>query len=239
MKNKIKLIITKFLILILLTASAMPSYAMIVYDPIAVGKLVEELNQLRYETEYLKDQLVAIKRLQGNEYDWSNAQELINQLGDTVDQGNSLAYSASDINQQFKQHYPGYVPPENFQAQYRNNTNMTLNTLNNVLQGLGSNAQDFQNENTRLAFLQRQSQNAKGQTQAIQAASQIASEQVSQLQLLRQTVIAQTNAQAAYYATNIQNKAGGQAELVQIIDNGSTKPPKRTYSDAVHLPDGR
>lgn len=102
---------------------------------------------------------------------------------------------------------------------------MTLNTLNSVLQSMGTNAQDFQNENARLAFLQRQSQSAKGQTQAIQASSQIASEMVSQTQLLRQTVIAQTNAQTAYYATQVQNDASAKAELEHVIQSGSTNVP--------------
>ena len=103
--------------------------------------------------------------------------------------------------------------------------NTTQNTLNGVLQSLGSSANDFQNENTRLSFLQNQAQSATGQTEAIQAASQIASEQVSQLQLLRQTIIAQTNAQATYYAAQMQQQASSQAELSQVINNGSTTSP--------------
>jgi P-type conjugative transfer protein TrbJ len=178
--------------------------------------------QLRQQTQYIQQQL---KMLKGDQYQWSNAQPLINHLGSIVNQTNGIAYSAANLHQKFQQAYPGYQAPQDFNQQYKHNINMTQNTLNGVLQSMGASAHDFQSENARLAFLQRQSQRAQGQTQAIQASSQIASEMVSQIQLLRQTVIAQSNAQTAYYATQIQNEASSQAELEKIINSGSTNVP--------------
>ena len=136
-----------------------------------------------------------------------------------------LAYNAQNLDAQFKKIYPGYQSPKNYGEQYQQIVNTTVNTLNGVLNSLGTNAQDFQQENTRLAFLQSQSQNVVGQTQAIQAASQIALEQVAQMQLLRQTLMAQTNAQTAYYVAQTQKEASAKAELEQVVQTGEQKVP--------------
>lgn len=217
MKNFTKLILILFLIRCSTVFAMMP-----VFDLGAITQLVYQLSELRNQTQMIKLQLA---HLDDKSYNWSDAQGLINQLGSVVSQSNGIAYNSANLDEQFKQSYPGYQPPKNFSQQYQNNTAMTLNTLNGVLRSMGTSAQDFQNENTRLQFLQRQSQTSRGQMQAIQASAQIASETVSQLQMLRQTLIAQSNAQDAYYATQIQNEASSRAELGKVVSSGSTVVP--------------
>lgn len=204
-----------------------------VIDLGAILQLVLQLSELKRQTEQIKNQLQVMEMLKGSQYQmldglkghqyqWSNTQRLINDLGSIVNKTNRLAYSASNIDHDFQQAYPGYQAPQDFNKQYKNNVDMTQNTLNSVLQAMGASAKNFENENERLKFLQTQAQNAKGQTQAIQASNQIASEMVSQIQLLRQTVIAQSNAQIVYYATQVQHEAHSKAELEKVINNGST-----------------
>ncbi|MBV9576348.1 MAG: hypothetical protein JO149_06965 [Gammaproteobacteria bacterium] len=223
-------------ILLILTTNAYATLPVIDYASLI--QMGNQLIQLKQQTEYIEQQL---KALNGNQYQWSNAQVLINNLGSIISQTNGIAYSATNVNQKFQQAYPGYEAPENFNQQYKNNINMTQNTLNGVLQSMGSSAQDFQNENTRLSFLQQQSQSAQGEMQAIQASSQIASEMVSQIQLLRQTVMAQSNAQTAYYATQTQTDASAKAELERVINAGSTVVPaygsSGNYLTAPDFPD--
>lgn len=196
------------------------------------------ITQLGIQVGYLRQQLDALKQLTPGQYQWSNAQNLINQLGDAVQRANTLAYSAQNVDAQFRQYFPGYQAPTDYGQQYQHITRTQLDTLNQILQAMGSSAQDFQNENARLTFLQHQAQSAVGQTQAIQAAAQIASEQVSQTQLLRQTMIAQTNAQTAYYAGQVQKEASSRAELEKIAANGKQAAP--AIGDSGHylkLPD--
>lgn len=180
---------------------------------ISTTQLIEQTSQLATE----------LKQLNPQDYQWSNAQNLINNLGNTVNQTNSLAYSADNIGAKFAQMNPGYVPADDYSSQYKNNTATTLNTMNGVLQSLGTSAKDFENENSRLAFLQSKAQSSEGQLQAIQAASQIASENVSQLQLLRQTITAQANSETAYHANKLQNEASAKATLDSVINAGSTE----------------
>jgi P-type conjugative transfer protein TrbJ len=210
--------------------------AALVFDPSVFARLGEEALQLKNQLDVLKQQLSAIKQLNPHQYQWSNAQGLINQLGNLIEASNGLSYSARDLDTKFKESFPGYKAPTNFGADYEKLTNRTLNTLNGVLRVMGRSAADFQTENARLAFLQSQEKSAIGQTQAIQAASQIASEQVSQLQLLRQTIMAQTTAESTYFASQIQQEASSQAELTKIVQAGSqTAPPIGHSGQAIDL----
>jgi P-type conjugative transfer protein TrbJ len=86
--------------------------------------------------------------------------------------------------------------------------------------------------------LQQQVQSAEGQTQAIQASAQITSEVVSQIQALRQTVMVQTNAQTAYYATQVQNEASAHAELLRIVQSGKREKMDYGHSgEPLQIPD--
>jgi len=184
-----------------------------------VAYLENQIEELKNHSTYLKQELDVLK---GGDYKWSDAQGKINEVGGLVSQTTQLAYNASDLDAKFRQTFPGYKPPDNYSDQYKNIVTNTLNTLNAILRSVGTNAGDFQTESTRLQFLQGRVQNAQGQTQAIQAASQINSEEVTQLQLLRQTVVAQTNAQTAYYAAQVQKEASAKAEMNQVIQAGNS-----------------
>jgi P-type conjugative transfer protein TrbJ len=222
-KKLFALSFSSFLFISFLTFLPVTSQAMIVFDPAVFGKLIQELAQSEQQLMVLKQQLDALKQLNPSQYQWSNAQGVINNLGNVISQANGIAYSGQNLQAQFQKNFPGYQAPDNYSQQYQQIVSTTLNTLNGVLQSVGSSAQDFQNENSRLAFLQQQAQSAIGQTQAIQASAQIASEQVSQLQLLRQTLMAQINAQTTYYAGQVQKEASANAELDQLIGDGNKK----------------
>lgn len=225
MKKIIKITFIFLLFIIPITTFAQ----LAVFDAASFAKLVAQYNQMIAQAQILEQQATYLHQelttLNSGQYQWSNAQSLINQLGNVVNQSNSLSYNAQNINQQFQQQFPGYQAPQNYNQQFTQNINTTINTLNGDLQSVGMSSQDFTNENARLAFLQSQVSSAQGQTQAIQASAQISSEMVSQLQLLRQVLMAQTNAQTAYYADQLQNQASSQAQFNQIINAGSTNVP--------------
>lgn len=214
----------------------------LVYDPIVASDVVAQTAKIGEEINLLKSQLTsinkALEQLKNSQYQWSNAQKIIQDLGKTVQQAKGLAYNASNLDQQFKQYFPGYQSPENFSQFYQDLVSKTQNTFNGVLQTERNNSNNFGNEQTHLSFLQKQVQNAQGQTQAIQAAAQIASEQISQLQLLRQAIVAQTNAQTVYYAEQVQQQATARAQENQIINAGSTTAPKIGHSgQSLNIPD--
>jgi P-type conjugative transfer protein TrbJ len=205
-----------------------------VVDFAALAQLAHQLDQMREQTRYIENSL---RQLSNTQYDWSNAQQLINKLGKIVDETDGIAYTAQNFDQIFRKAYPGYQAPNDYNAEYKHTHEKTMQTLNGNLKALNLNARDFENENTRLQFLQKQAQNAKGQTQAIQASSQIASEMVSQIQLLRQTVIAQTHAQDVYYASQLQNDASLHAAVEKLVKSGSTEIPRYGSYQPLHVPE--
>lgn len=189
-------------------------------ETLAVPKLVEETVTLGQQLERLKTEIQA-----GNFTDWQNASnEVTNKLG-TLAQNFSamskLAYSASNADSQFQQTFPGYTAPANYQQSYTNIVNNTTQALEAALGAIGMSAKDFQNENARLSKLQNVTQSASGTTSAVQAAAQIATEEVNQLQLLRQTTIAQTNAQTAYYAAQTQKEANANMAIDNMLKDSS------------------
>jgi P-type conjugative transfer protein TrbJ len=213
-----KIIYQLFLGIILLTTTIIANATLPVIDIASLAQLSHQLTLLKQSTQYIKQSLQGLPIAQ---FQWSNVQNLIDHLGSTISQVNGIAYSAANISQRFSQVYPGYQVPQDFYQQYKNIANTTQQTLNGLLQSIGDSAQHFKKENRQLAMLQQEVQKVSSQTQAIQASAQIASEVVSQIQLLRQTVMAQTNAQLVYYAAKIQNDIDEKAAFEKIIHTGS------------------
>lgn len=197
-------------------------------DMVIIPQLVTEAGLLTDQLKSLTEKL--------DKFSWNDAQSKINELGNLVNQANSIAYSAGNLDSSFRKTYPGYAPPENYGEQYENIVNTTLNTLNGILQSIGSSAEDFTNESSRLQTLQNQAQNADGQIKITQAAAQIASAEVEQLQLMRQTMIAQTNAQTAYYSEQIQKEASSRAEQSTMIQAGNSEITGKMDENPLNLP---
>lgn len=195
-------------------------------------KMKEQLDQLKKQAEYLLEQLKTLKsqlevmllqvqKLTHSKYEWRTIQESIKNLGDIIKQTKGIAYSAKDINQTFKNIFPGYREQEDYSEEYEEIINTTQNTLNGVLQSINQNTADFATSTSRMNDLKAASESAVGETSAIQATNQIVLELLVQIQLLRQIIAAQTNAQAIYYATEIQKEASANVELDKTITNGN------------------
>lgn len=209
-----------FLLLLLFSKAA---FAMMpVIDAAALAQLVNQLAELKTQTQSMQQTL---QTLSGNQYQWSNTQHFLSQLQDAMQKTQGINYYSNTLQAQFQKAYPGYQVPNDFQKHYQTNVNTAQHTFCGVVENLRLHTQQVEAENAHLAFLQRQVQSAQGQTQAIQAASQITSEMVSQQQLLRQAMMTQTNAQTAYYATQLQNEVSSRAELDAVIHGGATQVP--------------
>lgn len=198
----------------------------VVYDPTVDADILQTFTFFEKEISDLDKQIndldKALKLLSSGKYLWSNTVDLINQLGKTMEQASGLSYAAQNEAAEFAALFPGYSSLSNFNQQYQKITKGSLDTLNNILQTMKQSANSFTNESSRLKSLQGFTENVAGQTQAMQMVVQLASEQISQLQLMRQTVMAQANAQIVYYAQQIQKEASAVADLNETIANGDT-----------------
>jgi P-type conjugative transfer protein TrbJ len=230
-----------FIFLLFLTPVMAEGPLEIVFDPTVDADIVQTFTFFENEIADLEKQIDdldnALKLLSSGKYLWSNTTTLMNQLTDTMEQASGLSYAAKNEAAEFSQLFPGYSNLTQFSQQFQQLTKSSLDTLNNIMQTMQANAGNFINENSRVQKLQGFIETIVGQTQALQLGAQLASEQVSQLQLLRQAVMAQANAQVVYFAQQIQKEASATAGLNETIDHGDTATTAVLTAHPLQKPD--
>jgi P-type conjugative transfer protein TrbJ len=157
---------------------------------------------------------------------WANMQNLLYHLANQVEQGQALAYQMQDIDRQYRSRFPGYVAPQNYQESYRNWSQTTHDTLLSTLASAGMQAEQFHQEQMTLNQLAGLSQTAQGRMQAMQVGNMLASQQIGQLQALRQLIVTQINAQNTYAAYQTQKEASVEASTDQWISGSQTAFPQ-------------
>ncbi|MDU8631745.1 hypothetical protein RYB66_21670, partial [Pseudomonas syringae group sp. 243L2] len=101
--------------------------------------------------------------------------------------------------------------------------------LRSALGAANINTSTFESEDTQLERMMARSQNAAGRMQAIQAGNEIASQNVQQLQKLRDLVATQINMQGNYLAQEGDRKAASEAAEQQFEARKSTRRGVKGY----------
>lgn len=165
-----------------------------------------------------------------SDYQWRNTMQLMQQLDQVSQQGQALSYSASQLDNQFRQKYPNYnqapYGKTNYQEAYTHWNASTLDTIQNSMQSTGMMANNLQNEQQYLAQLQRQGQTAQGRMQALQVSTELSAEQVNQMQALKRIMMTQANSQNAYLAYRVSKDSYSEASLEKINQKLKTGFPK-------------
>lgn len=219
----------KYLILFALIVFQFTS-AMVVYDPTNwiqnAATAANTAQQLVNETEQLKISLQDIKNYNGDTGQWANIQMLLFRLGNEVQKGQSLSYNMQNLDSAYHRQFPGYVAPQDYQQSYSHWSQTTLDTLQGTLSSVSMQANQFQNEQTTLNQLSYLSKTATGRMQALQVGNMLATQEVSQLQELRQLVMTQVNAQNTYASYQVQKEASGEAATNNWVSSSSTDFPR-------------
>lgn len=161
---------------------------------------------------------------------WGSVMNELSGVADLVKQGKALAYSSQNIGAQFSNTFKGFQFPSgfNYQTSYKDWSQTTMDSLKGALEAANLQSQQFATEEGVLTQLRSMSNNATGQMQAIQVGSQIAEQQVQQLQKLRQLMMLQLQSQNTYMAAQQQKSDAIQAakhDAYQYRD-----PRKPTYN---------
>lgn len=172
---------------------------------------VELMHQTLQQAEELSNQLQMLNNMAQNlknipDQIWTPAFSNLQSLMNVVRQGEALAFSASNISEEFQRKFKGFVPATNFQTDYKTWSNTVRDSLRASLSAANLQSQQFATEEAALATLRSMSQSSEGRMQAIQVGNQVAVEQVAQLQKLRALMMAQMQAQNAYMAGQQQEK---------------------------------
>jgi len=156
----------------------------------------------------------------------------INALAAIVQGGQALAYSLGNLDQLFRQTYPGYAYSAGaYYTQYRNWSQTSLDTTLGTLRAAGLQGQQLENEQAIVASLRSSLESTDGRLEAIQSLGDISEQQVEQLMKLRELMMADMSSKQAYQATVIQQQAASEAATQRFftytpaISDGQTFGP--------------
>jgi P-type conjugative transfer protein TrbJ len=143
------------------------------------------------------------------------------QMKQSLERGQAIAYTAANINQRFEQSFKGYDQylqkaqggNLDFTSEYKNIYQTTKDTALNALKSLGIQERDLQNDQRFMGHLRQAMNSAKGTEAAIAVANQLAYHQTESIQKLQKTVMTQANLQAEWIAHQNDTEAARQAEL--------------------------
>lgn len=174
----------------------------------AVRQAQSNINEAREIAEQIKQYKLMLENSKALlPQEWQDAQQLITELTDVVQQGRGLAYSASDLDQQFRDKFPGYVSDGNLSEKYSEWSQTSLDSIRGALMSAGLQSKGLKTEGQVLADLRNAAKGSTGQKQALDAANELASAHIEQTQKLRQLVMAQMQQEGAYMAVQQQRQA--------------------------------
>jgi type IV secretion system protein TrbJ len=175
-----------------------------------VMQYVRQGQQLANELNMYADMLKNTRSLPG--YTFGAISNDINALAAIVQGGQALAYSLGNLDQVFRQTYPGYgYNAGAFYQQYKSWSQTSLDTTLGTLRAVGLQGRQLQSEQAIINSLQMSLHGSAGRLEAMQALGNIAEQQVEQLLKLRQLMIADMSSKQAYQAAMVQQQAASEA----------------------------
>lgn len=186
-----------------------------------VSQYKTQIDQYRNQIQQYQNMLENTKSL--THFQWDNANNVINNLLDvtnTIDYYKQEAGSLQGYLDKF-QSLDHYLKASCFNGngkcsaevlkkikQNKQTASVAEKRANDaMIKGIDKQQQNLKEDSKRLQILQSQAQTAQGQKQALQAASQLSSNQAHQLLQIRGLLVAQQNAQAVRDAAAVNKEA--------------------------------
>jgi len=189
--------------------------------------VIQQVQQIKNQLQAIQYQATNLKTLSGQ--NWDNARQSLNQLASAMQQGNALAYSASNVDQQFKKQFPGYTGEQggttDYSGQYQKWVQTNQDTMNGVIDQINASYEQQSQEEALDQLLAQKAKTPQGRMQALQVGNEIAAEQIAQMQKLKATMMAQANAQAEYYAYQAQKDAAKQQSVDAVVKTSGSAYP--------------
>jgi P-type conjugative transfer protein TrbJ len=193
----------------------------------SLGKMY---TQIQNQVQMIEFQEQNLKNLTNQHF--TNANDALLKLGDVMRRGQSLAYSANDVNTEFNKYFPGYNGDKkattNYSKDYKGLVQTNQDTMQGVMNQLNQSYNNLQQENSSIEELKQRAKAPEGEVQTAQVGNEISAEQISQLQKLKATQMAAANAQAAHYAYQAQKDAIQQQTVDAVIQNADSTYPQYT-----------
>lgn len=169
----------------------------------------------------------------------------LNQLANVVQGGQALAYSLGNQDVLFRQTYPGYqtlgpgagLAPVagTYASKYAMWASTSLATTQGILRGTGVQGRLLATEQAVLGVLRAlSSSNLLNRNDAINLSSQLAAEQVAQIQKLRELQLEDMTSKAAYQGYVIQRQAANEAASAWFFSSALAQGDGRLFQPGLH-----
>lgn len=198
------------------------AHATTVFDPTNfVQNFMQQLRGVQSninETEQLQAQLQQYQNMLRNTQslnveDLPSAIDALSRLDRVIKEGKSLAVSAGDYEVAFKARFPGFQPGASFSEGYREWSATSRDSILGAMRVANLQARGARSEEEALASLKSAVRSADGQKAAVDAGNQSALAQISQLQQLRELMLAQMQATGTYMAANQQTDESRESSI--------------------------
>ena len=211
-------------------------------EPTAVSiKIMHDLEYAKQILQYaiqVQQLADAIKNTaHGGPASLSNISMDLSQLANVVQGGRALAYSLGGQDVVFRNTFPGYQPafgppPQlgTYQGQYAMWAQTSLATTQGILRGVGLQGKLLATEQGVLSVMRALSaSNLLNRNDALNLSSQLAAEQVGQLQKLRELQLEDMTSKAAYQGYVIQQQAAGEAATQHFFNYAPSTRDSKAY----------
>jgi P-type conjugative transfer protein TrbJ len=159
----------------------------------------------------------------------------LNALAAIVQGGRALAYSLGNLDQLFRQTYPGYgYNAGAYYIQYHNWSQTSLDTTLGTLRAAGLQGQQIQSEQAVLNSLRSSLEGTDGRLEALHALGDISEQQVEQLMKLRELMMADMSSKQAYQAAIIQQQAASEAAAQRFFTYAPATSDGQTFGPGWH-----
>jgi P-type conjugative transfer protein TrbJ len=167
---------------------------------------------------------------------FENLVSLANAVNDIMQYGYSLGHTLYDIDEQFAETFPGYEPilQSDWLSTFEYRNRRTLDTLRYTLGALNRIADDSVEAQEILGDIAGDAEAADGNLEALQAANEFLHQQGSQLGKISQQLSVQTNAQAVFWAYQVDREASDRATTSEWITNGVGEVPPYDGAAGAH-----
>lgn len=189
-----------------------------------VANSLEQINNQRLQLEY---QLQALQKL--DHVNWRDIRGVVQQLDNLMREGEALAYSIANLDQQFRETFPGWrAASSNLElpVAQRMQAERTLATMRAALNVLSEQARQFHNGQATLASIKSQMSDIEGTQEALELQATLDAYLAEEIGLLRQTFTTQANLQAVYNAYRINVEAEARATYRAMMDRMAVLPPR-------------
>lgn len=195
------------------------------WNPLASTEMTQLLNHAQLVMNYLKEAQTALNAIQMAQmmvregqmlaqHPSTNIMSDLSMLSTIMVQSQGLAGDMASMDAKFRQMYGAYNGPDpaiSYALKYNNWASTTLKTLNGSLNAAGFQGGMLQNEQLWMRQIQAMNQLPMGRDQSLQLGNTIATEEVAQLQALRQLMIADMQSKAAFTAQQVNIQQSQQA----------------------------